>query len=172
MLRKLLISICLSSITFGSLNAQAAIDPNIKNYEKQNIVFDNRDWQAASGVETPTLTRVEYVVNGEDINQWHELITSQVFPQNQLTPQQFADLFIEGLKGYQATSHFIQQTSDQVVFEWKVASPEADKQDELLMIRRGSNGLYLLHYAMKETDMGEVNRDIWVKNLEASTIKN
>jgi hypothetical protein len=76
------------------------INPMLVTYEKQNIIFDKRLWQAAWGVQSDTITTVEYVPSGEDIDAWHELVTSQFFPglQKMHTLKEFSDTIIDNLK--------------------------------------------------------------------------
>ena len=38
-------------------------------------------------------------------------------------------------------------------------------------IRKGDDGFYLLHYVVKQADMGKETRDKWIKNLESSSIR-
>lgn len=151
------------------------VDPAIKEYETQNIVFDGRPWQAAWGKKTPQLVTVEYVPMGEDINNWNELVTSQFFPglQNKTTPKDFADLVIKSMKdgGYKPTVIFFKIQPDMTFFEFKIDEPESQAQDELQVIRKGKDGFYVLHYVIRNSDMGTINRRLWVENLLNSSIK-
>lgn len=154
---------------------QNPVNAEVKNYESQNIVFDNRPWQAAWGKKTPEVVTVEYVPMGDDINNWKELVTSQFFPglQNKATPKEFADLVIKGMKdnGYKPQVTFFKIQPDMTFFEFKINEPESQEQDELQVIRKGKDGLYVLHYVIKKSDMGATNRRLWVENLLNSSIK-
>lgn len=151
------------------------VDPNIKQYETWIIHFDDQPWLAAWGKMTEDVSMVEYVPKGDDINNWHELVTSQFFPglENKVTPKEFAEMTVENLKkaGYAPIVTYHQTTPDGVIFEYRIEKPEAQKVDELQYIRTGKNGLYILHYAVKDTDMGAEKRAQWVKNLSESKIK-
>lgn len=162
---------------YCSTKAQStnSVDPSIKKYERLNIQFDDRPWQLAWGKKSPESTTVEYVPNGADINQWNELITSQVFPglQEKVTLKQFAELFIQRLKnlGYEPTVTFIEDNKNRVIFEFRIKEPENQVQDELQMVTKDNNNLYVLHYTIKKADMGQKEREKWVKNLKGSSIK-
>ena len=151
------------------------IDAGLKDAEKLKIVFDTRPWQLAWGKQTPEMTMIEYVPNGDNINDWHELVTSQFFPglQEKTTPLQYAELIIQKMKeaGYKPVIKFFQKSNDQVIFEFRIAAPENQKQDELQLIRSDDQGIYVLHYVIKEADMGQKNRDVWLQNLKNSKIK-
>lgn len=151
------------------------VDPHLKEFEKLKIVFDDRPWQIGWGKKEPTVTMIEYIPNGEDIEHWNELITSQFFPElhNNITPKQFADLFVEKLKdqGYKPIVTFFEDTPDQVIYEYRIEQPENQMQDEMQMITVDNKGLYILHYVIKKADMGQKNREKWFHNLKNSMIK-
>lgn len=151
------------------------IDARLKDEEKLDIVFDDRPWQMVWGKQTPEMTTIEYVPNGDNINDWHELVTSQFFPglQDKITPLQYAELIIQKIKdaGYRSIIKFFQKSNDQVIFEFRIESPDNQKQDELQMIRSDDKGIYVLHYVIKNADMGQKNRETWLQNLKDSKIK-
>lgn len=151
------------------------VDPNIKALEKQNIAFDDRPWQAAWGQETPSITSVEYVPRGDNIDQWHELITSEYIPdpQNRVSPKQFSEASLQGIKeaGFSPIIKIIKDTPDQIVLEFRIESPSNQAQDELQIISKGKDALYAVHYTIKVADMEQKNRDKWLRNLLNSRIK-
>lgn len=61
------------------LNPGIKIDQEIVKSEQQNLVFDNRIWQAAWGKKDPAITTIEYLPAGEQLDHWQELITTQFF---------------------------------------------------------------------------------------------
>ena len=154
-----------------------ALSPNpasklVKSYEKQVVVFDDRAWHPAWGKQSSTETTVEYVPLGDDINNWHELVTSQFFGgiQDKASPKQFADMIIVQLseQGFAPIVTFHQQSPDQVIFEFQIDKPKSQTQDELQMVTKGKDGLYILHYAIKKQDMGKADRDKWLQNFSQS----
>ncbi len=151
------------------------VDPKIKGYEKQKIFFDDRAWQADWGRKTPVITTVEYVPLGDSVENWHELITSEFIPgiQKKATPKEFAQASMAGLvkAGFTPIITYIKETPDLVVLEFQIKSPANAIQDELQTIRKGPDGLYVLHYVIKEADMGQKNRAKWLELLGKSSIK-
>lgn len=154
---------------------QKPVDAEVKNYETQVIVFDERPWQAAWGKKADNIVTVEYVPMGDDINNWNELVTSQFFPgiQDKTTPKDFADTVINGMKeaGYKPDVTFHKIKPDEVIFEFKITEPSSQIQDELQSIRKGPDGIYVLHYVIKQKDMGAGKRREWLENIVHSTIK-
>lgn len=151
------------------------VDPAIRDYEKQTLIFDDRAWQPAWGKKSKSMIMVEYVPMGGDINHWHELVTTQFFPgiQNETTPKNFANIILKGItdSGFKPTVTFIKDTPDQVVFEFRIEHPANQIQDELQIITKGKDGFYVVHYVIKEMDMGKARRELWLKNLLGSGIK-
>jgi hypothetical protein len=152
-----------------------AMDIAIVTYEKQNIKFDSRAWKIAWGKKTPYITTVEYVPRGDDIDNWHELVTTQFMPglQDIVSPKAFAEKFLKAYEesGFKPEATFLKDTPDQVIFEFKITAPPSQIQDEIQVITKGKDGLYAVHYAIKEADMGKEKRNLWLKNLADSSIK-
>lgn len=151
------------------------IDPHIKDFETQNIAFDDRPWAFAWGKKADYMTSVEYVPNGDDINNWHELVTSEFIPdaQDRVTPRQFSDFTVEQLKksGFTPIITYHKDTPNQVILEYRIKSPGNLALDELQIITKGKRGMYIVHYVIKEADMQKANRDKWIDLLQKSTIK-
>lgn len=151
------------------------IDPQVIQYEKQNAHFDNRPWKAAWGKKTDQILTVEYIPAGDDINNWNELITSQFIPSKEsITPVQYMNLFKDNLRksGVLYQFNVIEEQSNQIIYEFKVDNPKNLIQDEIQKVVKGQDGIYILHYATKKSDMGEADRKKWVDNLKNSTLKN
>lgn len=145
------------------------VDPDVRKYETQKLVFDDRPWIAAWGKKTDDIVTVEYVPMGDDINDWKELVTTQYFAglQNKTTPEDFANIFIDGMKqaGYDPLITFHKNTPEQVLFEFRITKPAEQVEDELQLVTKGSKGIYVLHYVIKKADMGDKLRNEWMQNL-------
>lgn len=151
-----------------------AVDPKVLTYEKQNVQFDNRPWKPAWGQKTNAITTVEYIPVGDSIDQWKELITTQFLPGlKEVTPAEFKKRFIANLdkSGITYTINTIEEKPEQLIFEFKVTVPVNLQQDEIQKITQGKDGLYILHYAIKKSDMSKENRQKWINNLKKSTLK-
>lgn len=152
----------------------SSVAPQVITYEKQTVHFDNRPWKVAWGKKTEKIVTVEYIPVGDDINNWKELITTQFIPGlKDITPAQFGNQFLYDLdkSGVKHTVNTIEDQSDLLIFEFKVLEPANLQQDEILKIIKGKEGIYIIHYAIKKSDMGNENRAKWIKNLKNSFIK-
>lgn len=163
--------------TYCSTTSQNSrpVNPNIQKYETLNIAFDERPWQLAWGKQTALLSTVEYVPNGDAVDNWKELVTSQYFPdiQKKASPKEFANMIIQSLKnsGYRPIVTFLQESPERVLFEFRIESPKNQIQDELEMITKDDHGMYVLHYVVKKADMGAETRAKWQRNLMDTDIK-
>ncbi len=149
-------------------------DPKILFFEKQNVFFDNRPWKAAWGKHTLEISTVEYLPVGDNIDDWKELVTTQFIPGlTTITPAQFGENFVADLKksGFIFTVNTVVNQPDMLIFEFKIDKPSNLQQDEILKVQKGKDGMYLIHYAIKQSNMSEENRTKWLENLKKSTIK-
>ncbi|MFO2511837.1 hypothetical protein SCJ01_04335 [Legionella pneumophila serogroup 2] len=152
----------------------SSADSQVIHYEKQIIRFDDRPWMIAWGKKTDKVVTVEYIPVGDNINNWKELITSQFIPGlTNMTPAQFGNQFLYNLNksGVKYVVHVIEEQPNLLIFEFKIQEPANLQQDEILKITKGKDGIYVLHYAIKKSDMTKENRDKWIKNLKNSFIK-
>ncbi|AHE68052.1 hypothetical protein [Legionella oakridgensis] len=148
---------------------------NVWQDERQNIVFDERAWVAAWGKKTPAIITIEYIPQGETIHDWNELVTTQFLPgiQEKLTLKEFFASVVNTLKntGLNPSIHLLSQTPTDVIFEFRIDSPPNLAQDEIQKITQGKEGFYILHYVIKQPDMGEQHREKWLRIIQSSVIK-
>lgn len=126
------------------------------------------------GKQGDDLTTVEYIPAGDNIENWHELVTSQFIPgmQTRTTPKLYAGAMVKQLNdsGFKPIVKFIKNSPDQVIFEFRIASPDNLKQDELQIINKGKDGFYIVHYVIKEADMGQKKEILGCKICEKSKL--
>lgn len=150
------------------------MDKKLLVYEKQTIQFDHRAWKAVWGEHKDAITSIEYIPVGQHINHWNELITSQFIPGlPDVSAKEFANRFLSDLKKTKVvyTSKIIDKKNKSVIIEFQVKQPKNLQQDELQKIVKTDEGIYVLHYAIKKSDMGEKKRQIWIKHLQDSSLK-
>lgn len=144
------------------------------DFETQHIVFDDRAWLLAWGNKTDQITTLEYVPQGQVIENWQELITSQFIPGlTEVSPKVMAQNFIMQLKksGFKPEINYIEDSPNQVIFEFRLAAPNNMQQDEIQKITKTANGFYILHYVIKKADMGANDRQAWIDRLQKSRVK-
>lgn len=158
-----------------ALGLSTPTDSQLQNYERQLIPFDNRIWQAVWGQQSETITSVEYVPAGDNIDDWKELVTSQFIPnlQQKVTLSQYANSIIDNLQktGLNPIINIIEESPQQIIFEFRINAPENMQQDELQKVILGNDGFYVLHYVIKKPDMGDEARAKWLEMIRKSSIK-
>jgi hypothetical protein len=150
------------------------VDPNVLSYEKQKVQFDNRPWKAAWSEHTNSITYIEYIPLGDDINNWSELITTQFVPGlKQVTLKEYYKEFFSGIDkaGVTYTTNTLVDQPNLLMFEFQVQKPENLQQDEIQKMVKTDEGIYILHYAFKKEDMGKSNREKWIEYLKNSSLK-
>lgn len=157
------------------LNPNGNIDPKLKDYEKQHVVFDNRIWQAIWGQKSDTITTIEYIPAGGNIDDWQELVTTQFIPnlQEKISLSQYANSIMDNLRktGLNPVISVIDNNPNEILFEFRINAPTNMQQNELQKVMLGKDGFYVLHYVIKQPDMGDANRQKWLQNLRNSGIK-
>lgn len=154
---------------------KTAVDPELYRSEKQQLHFDDRVWQAVWGKKSSDMTTIEYIPAGDSINNWHELVTTHFIadPQNTMDIASYYKSFVNNLEqtGLKPEMIIHEQHPDMMIFEFKINSPTELIQDELQKVSKHKDGIYVIHYVIKEKDMGDKNRALWIKNLQDSSIK-
>lgn len=151
------------------------VDPALRENERLNIEFDNRIWQPIWGKKTDNITTIEYIVNGDDIDNWKELITSQYLPgmDKKISFKQYAAAMEGQMKQADLSPEFIihEETPNYIILEFKLKAPSNLVQDELQYVTKDSNGFYVFHYAIKKPNMDARARKEWIKRMKKITIK-
>ncbi len=138
--------------------------------EHLNLTFDQRHWVSAWDQKTPNMVTVEYIVSGDNLNSWKELVTSQFVPgtKQRLTPPQYANSVMNTLKKQfpKIQTQYLIKTEKEVIFEFKMSQPAAMAQHEIQRAFLGKDGMYIVHYAIKKPDMGTTANKKWLHLLK------
>ncbi|MCE2993794.1 MAG: hypothetical protein ACK5WS_04745 [Alphaproteobacteria bacterium] len=144
-------------------------------------VFDNREWvlgwsqnQVASKNDGSIFD--EYILKGDNIDNWSELVTIQFFPRfnSNLTIEAYQSIFSASIKNVCPNAVFssiTQQKQHEKMLNFSIKNCRGQHdQSELLRIVDKDNGIYVFHYAIKVAQMPESNKKTWIKNLQAIEI--
>lgn len=164
-------SLILLSIFFVSpANAGEAAKP----------VFDGRQWelgwsQNKNAAGTGQLVFDEYVLKGETVENWSELVTIQFFPG--LNQQTNLDVFEGSLKNNimnvcpAAVWDSFEQQKNERYWQFTVTNCKGQpNQSELVRAVKTNEGIHLFHYAIKKAPMPEDVRKTWLSNLKSMKI--
>ncbi len=158
-------------------SAQPVIPANNVASERQQLTFDSREWVAAWQQHSSSVTAVEYVVKGDNINSWEELITTQWMPnlQRKMSARQLAVLTLNGYKKRNESvriNNLDSTSSKDITFEIAILLPKAEIVHEVHRIYEALDGIYSVIYAKRTRDMGDKQRDAWAARLKQAAPKN
>jgi hypothetical protein len=153
--RRIAVASVLLMSAVGSANAQAP-------------QFDGRDWTVGHQQRNSKQSLTEYVLPGQTVENWKELVTSQVFFQ----PVPVAAL-VEKLRESLAQGcpslvwNVIEQTEKTVLYEWRDSGCGGfEPQHEVARVTIESSGLYRLAYAAKtKKPLSAERRHQWLSIL-------
>lgn len=131
--------------------------------------FDDRAWEQGFTANTPDSSITEYVLKGENVDGWSELVTVQTLPALNISPQQFAEAFLGELKRSveptEVQSKIIDQTDKTILLEWWIATGPNAQHEWLKLIMTPQKTLALRYTTKKAEDVEKV-RAAWEKILQ------
>ncbi len=145
-------------------------------------VFDDREWVLGWTIEqeanAPKNGQVyeEYVLKGEDVKNWSEMVTVQYFPElnKKATLEQFEALNKKELSNTCPAVNWrtLSSNDHERTWEWHVTDcKNAPNQSDLTRVVKTDNGIYVFHYAIKKSPMPEDKKKAWEANLKAIQTK-
>lgn len=139
------------------------------------LQLGGEQWALGNHQEDDNLELAEYVSGSEDVNNWTQLVTFQIFKftiRPEITPAMFAEKEVEPLKeqNYKFKLNILEFNASEAMMEFRVEEPLSQQQDEIQrIIKTKDNKLIVLHYVIKKMDMGQEARQKWIsilKNLD------
>lgn len=143
---------------------------------KDNVViaFDGRAWQEGYSFEDQRQSIVEYVLPGETVNGWSELVTAQIF--YRLKQDVTAEMFEGSMKANllrlypDAKWETLSKSENDLMYEWKVQFKPGFIEQELARIIVRPGKVYVIHYATHKTPIDPAMRGSWIKILDGATV--
>jgi hypothetical protein len=164
--------ILFTGITF-SLSAKEVAQP----------VFDNREWAEGWSIQQdptqrppPGTVYKEYVLKGETVENWSELVTLQFFPglQDKTSLENFEQLNKTNLLKVCPNANWktLSSNDNERVWEWSIKNCTGQPdQSEIAKVVKTKEGIHIFHYATKKENISDATREIWLKNLNSIKIE-
>ena len=146
--------------------------------ERALPVFDDRSWKLGWSQNKDGGVFEEYILDGETVENWSELVTIQFFPG--LNKKINIDIF-EASQKTELTSicpsikwESISQSDDERIWKWTISGdPGQPDQSEIARLKRTEEGFHLWHYAIKRSPIPSEKEKVWLENLKSiKMIKN
>ena len=150
---------------------------NISALEVAKPVFDQREWQLAwskkAGTDQETFN--EYILKGDNIQNWSELVTIQFFPglQNKISLNVFANSTKDSITHICPSTEWnvLQKTKTEIIWQFTVTNCHGQQdQTEIARAIRTNQGIHVFHYAIKQAPMPKDKEKVWLKNIKAVEI--
>src|SRR5215813_5028757 len=143
--------------------------------ERAQPEFDHRHWKLGWSRNNGEAIFEEYVLEGETVENWSELITSQFYPGLQKVTN--PDLFEGGKRAYlslvcpEIVWKSLYQTPGERMWEWSIQGCQGQQdQSEIARLVRTQQGFHILHYAIKKVPLYDNIRQLWINKLKAFKI--
>lgn len=143
------------------------------NAEEDLIFMLGKNWELGyQGQDTRQMLK-EFVIKGEKVENWSELVSLQQFPG--LIQDPALDVFVETTEKMLKKNcpdvlfKIINKSKDEVLYEWHTSScPGIEDQHELIRVMRGKEGLWALHYVTKKLPLSDAQRQEWLNILKTA----
>ncbi len=132
--------------------------------------FDQRNWKIGYQTSNARVSIVEYVLPGETVQTWTELITIQQFLDlpAKITP---ASLFQQMKTSMQQRCRqvdwkIIRKSKNAVLYQWRaIGCANIKDQHEIAKLQRNRNGLYRFAYVSKKVPLSREQYSLWRRLL-------
>lgn len=152
----------------------AFVSPFFKAYAAEAVrpVFDERSWKLGWSQNKDGGVFEEYVLDGESVENWSELVSIQFFPG--LEEKTNLDIFEAAQKRNAALVcpsikwEPIYQAEDERIWKWSITEcPGQPDQSEIARLKRTDEGFHVWHYAIKKSPIPLEKEEIWLEKLKA-----
>ncbi len=142
--------------------------------EKPQLHFDGRKWVKGYEKADGTQSVVEYVLEGEAVNAWSELVTVNLLFGLQQVPlskvmENTKSIIVQSCP--QTDWKNISEGTNNLIYEWEIKScPKAEKQHEIVRLLAGNDGMWTIRYTTKKVPISDDVRQKWIELLNAVTL--
>jgi len=144
--------------------------------EKATIAFDGRSWKQGFQKDAGTQTITEYVLPGETVNGWTELVSVQTFPGAQETKTlaaiagDFKDKLLKECPDALWRVH--KESPDEVMHEFRTTGCRGwEDQHEIAKLMMGRSGIFRVSYTNHKRPLDDERRAQWVALVGAARVE-
>ncbi|MGD6900913.1 hypothetical protein [Bacillus infantis] len=143
--------------------------------EKESFIANGKEWELGFTDSQNGLFK-EYVLAGETVDNWSELITVHRFSNpNEVPVQAYAAQFKNSLEqSVSGDLHFevLKEDAHNLYYEFQLAKdPAHPDQYETARIQSGGGEIWFLHYAIKTGGIDEGEKEAWQYILSTDDLK-
>lgn len=165
---------------FIALLAACSFGSSLIAEEVNGVVFtlreDNKKWKVGNEGTVEGQDIVQYIPEGESVNNWTELFTVQTIKEARLDPQNIFNLLLRELHkigpGNMVEHHTISNNEKGLLAEWWIKADSPIAQHEWIRIFNAGNSTVILRFTTKKTEnLGDIEK-VWLPILSDAYLKN
>lgn len=141
--------------------------------ERWNFAFDSRPWQLVYQAANRQNATREYVLIGQTVHDWSELVSSY-YAAGEIPLRAFFEEFRRGL-AHDCPSlrvSIIEETADSILFEWRHTGCQGQPaQHEIRRIESVEAGTLMLSFVEKTRELSAEKRATWLAIIKAASVQ-
>lgn len=139
------------------------------------FTFDERVWEIGHQQDARDQRIIEYVLKGESVESWSELVTSLTtgLPEG-VTIDDYLEQIKSGLSQDCPSLEWdiVKRDTNSAILEWRHKGCHSfPPQDNILRVDKIRNNIYTLSYVMKIDKLSDDKRERWLAIIESATLK-
>jgi hypothetical protein len=146
--------------------------------ETMDLIFDGRAWKNGYEAHNSAQAITEYVLEGETVENWTELVTAHRFLglQSQVTLKSFMEIMQKDLYRTCPSTRWeiISESPEDLIYSWQLMNCAGqDNQYEIARLILGRTAVHLIRYTHKAPMLDSRRYEIWLallKNAELKTV--
>jgi hypothetical protein len=159
----------------GEVNAEEEVAGVGEAAEKESFIANGKEWQLGFTDSQNGLFK-EYVLAGETVDNWSELITVQRYSNpNGIPVQGYADQFKASLEQSVAGNlqfNILKEDAENLYYEFQVTEdPVHPDQYETARIESEGGEIWFVHYAIKNAEIDKSEKEAWIRTLSTDDLK-
>lgn len=140
------------------------------------LYFDDRDWQLGFQDEQSGNIIMEYVLEGETVEAWSELVTAQFLGgMAGASPRDLADSMEESLylsSDGELDWKVFDEEDDELMYEFILTDDSVhEDQHEIARVIAVDDGLFVIHYVTEGAPMSAETYEMWLDLLKKARVK-
>ena len=158
----------LVAASLGTSNAKKPVEVP----ERWSFRFDDREWHLGYQVANRQEAAREYVLVGQTIENWKELVTSHYFAHGVPLRDYFEQVKAGLSRGCPSlTTSVLEESDDNMLYEWRHDGCQSyPPQHQIDRVTRSGKGMLQLSFVEKTAQLSQEKRTAWLAILKAASI--
>ena len=156
----------------GAVQVHANLDKYKPTISGLELAFDNRDWSLGYSQEADGQGIAEFVLPGQTVESWTELVTAQYFTNQEENAETYVNVFEQMLKKTCPNAEFtiVESAPGNIEAEWFGDCAPYMTQHEVMRVFKDGNTIYRLAYTVTAADISSGVRTVWLDLLKAAHV--